>query len=177
MLTTSDSKEPMPKKPRRLTQKRVAKELWGVEAGSGGTGAEGRKKQKPKSFCAASTALRGVMLKQLLRNKQDTRTLCGVVFDTYIVSSQLHAVVAAKAQTHAHNDAVQLNGRGQGLGPPFIWAWAGLVQGLITQGTKLGEVLAPLSDHMEELNKLAGWSNTVESTRLSSHTSAGSLSP
>ena len=33
--------------------------------------------------------------------------------------------------------------------------WAGLVQGLITEGTKLGEVLAPLSDHMEELNKLS----------------------
>ena len=34
--------------------------------------------------CAASTALTGVMLKQLLRIEQDTRTrtLCGVVFDT-----------------------------------------------------------------------------------------------
>ena len=78
------------------------------------------------------------MLKQLLRNEQDTRTLCGVVFDTYIVSSQLNAVVAAKAQTQAYNDAVQQKGRGHGLGPPFIWAWAGLVQGLITAGTKLG---------------------------------------
>ena len=38
----------------------------------GGTGAEGRKKQKLNSFCAASTALTGVMLKQLLRNEQDT---------------------------------------------------------------------------------------------------------
>ena len=76
------------------------------------------------------------------------------MFDTYIVSSQLNAVVvAAKAQTQAQNDAVQQKGRGHGLGPPFIWAWAGLVQGLITEGTKLGEVLAPLSDHMEELNK------------------------
>ena len=97
VLTISDSKEPVPKKPRRHTQKSVAKEALEVEAsasaGSGGTGAEGRKKQKPKSFCAASTALTGVMLKQLLRNEQDTRTLCGVVFDTYIVSSQLHAAV------------------------------------------------------------------------------------
>ena len=68
---------------------------------------------------------------------------------------QKHAVVAAKAQTQAYNDAVQQNGRGHGLGPPFIWAWAGLDQGPITEGTKLGEVLAPLSDHMEELNKLS----------------------
>ena len=50
-----------------------------------------------------------VMLKQLLRNEQDTR-----MFDTYIVSSQLNAVVAAKAQTQAYNDAVQQRGRGHG---------------------------------------------------------------
>ena len=70
-------------------------------AGSGGTGAEGRQKQKTKKFCAASTALTGVTLKQLLRNQQDTSTLCGVVFDSYIVSSQLNAVLAAKAQSQA----------------------------------------------------------------------------
>ena len=63
-------------------------------------------------------------------------------------------MVAAKAQTQAYNDTVQQKGHGHGLGTPLIWAWAGLVQGLVTEGTKLGEVLAPLSDHMEELNKL-----------------------
>ena len=89
LLTISGSKEPVPKTPRRHTQS-VAKEALGMEAGastgSGGTGADGRKKQKPKSFFAASTVLTGVMLKQLLRNGQDTRMLCGAVFDTYIVS-------------------------------------------------------------------------------------------
>ena len=60
-----------------------------------------------------------------------------------------------KTQTQAYNDVVQQKGRGHGLQPPFIWAWAGLVQGLITEGTKLGEVLAPFSDHTEELNKLS----------------------
>ena len=101
VLTVANLKEPVPKKPRRHTQKRVAKEVLVVEAspnaGSSGTGAERRKKQKPKSFCAAPTALTGVMLKQLLRNVQDTRTLCGAAFDTSIVSSQLNAVVAPKA--------------------------------------------------------------------------------
>ena len=68
------------------------------------------------------------------------------MFDTYIVSSQLNALVVAKAQTQAYNDAVQQKGRGHGLG---------VVQGLITEGTNLGEVLAPLSEHMEQLNKLS----------------------
>ena len=94
--------KPVPKKPRRHTQKSVAKEALGAEAsasaGSGGTGAEGRKKHKSKSFCAASTALTGVMLKQLLRNEHDTRTLCGVVFDTYIVSSQLKSSGGGKGR-------------------------------------------------------------------------------
>ena len=31
------------------------------------------------------TALPGVMLKQVLRNEQDTQALCGVVYDTYTV--------------------------------------------------------------------------------------------
>ena len=57
--------------------------------------------------------------------------------------------------TNADNDAVHQKGRGHSLRPPFIWAWAGVVQGLITEGTKPGEALAPLSDHMEELNKLS----------------------
>ena len=122
-LTTSDSKEPMPKKPRRRTQQSVAKEALGVEAsasaGSGGTGVEGRKKRKPESFCAASPGLTGVTVEHLMRNEQDTRTSCGVVFDIFIVPSQLKAVAAAKAHTQAYNDAVQQKGCGHGLGPPF----------------------------------------------------------
>ena len=61
-----------------------------------------------RSICAASRPLlTGVMLKHLLRNEQDTRTSCGVVLDTYIVSSQLDAVNVAKAQTQAYNDCAK----------------------------------------------------------------------
>ena len=69
------------------------------------------------------------MLEQLLRNEQDTRILCGVVLDTCIVPNQLCT--------------------------PTSTQWAGLVRGFITEGTKLGEMLAWLSDHMEELNRLS----------------------
>ena len=91
-------------------------------------------------------------------------------------------MVAVKAQTLAYNDAVQQKGRGHGLEPLFIWAWAGLLQGLITEGTKPGEVLAPLRGHMEELNKLSieERCRMVEHCRIDktfSHCSAGSLSP
>ena len=59
----------------------------------------------------------------------------------HIVPSQLSAVTSGKAQTQAYNEAVVQKCRGHGLGP--------------TVGTQLGEMLALLSAHMEELNKLS----------------------
>ena len=63
---------------------------------------------------APAKALTGVMLNQLLRNEQETRALCGIVYDTHIVPSQLSAVIPAGAQTLSHNEAVQQKGRGHG---------------------------------------------------------------
>ena len=106
------------KNKKRQTQKgaaRVVENEAVASAGSSDAGAEGHKKRKPRSFCAALTGLTGVMLKQLLRNAQDTRALCGVVYDTYIVSSQWSAVISPKAQTLVYNEAVQQKGRGHGL--------------------------------------------------------------
>ena len=94
----------------------------------------GRKKQKPKSSCVASTALTGRCTNSCCETSKTPEPCSGVVFDIYIVSSQPGAVMVAKAQTQAH---MQQKVRGHGLAPPFIWAWAGLIQGLITEGTKL----------------------------------------
>ena len=101
---------------------RIAANEAGASAGSGGAGAEVHQKQNSKSFSAASTALTGMTREQLLRTEQDTRALCGVVYDTDIVPSQLSAVISAKAQTEACNEAVSQQGR------PFIWTWTGLNQ-------------------------------------------------
>ena len=86
------------------------------------------------------------MLEQLLRNEQRHQNL---------VRRRVGHLHRPQPAVHAYNDAVHHKGRGHGLGPPFTSAWAGLVRGLITEGTKLGEVLAWLSDHMEELNRLS----------------------
>ena len=80
---TKEPREPVTKKHKQHTQKGAVKEVAANEAGastgSSGTGAERHKMHKPRSFCAASR----VMLEQLLRNEQDTRTLCGVVYDLH----------------------------------------------------------------------------------------------
>ena len=156
VLTISDPKEPVPKKPRRHTRKSVAKEALGVEAsasaGSGGTGAEGRKKHKllrgidsSHGSDAQTAAAKRTRHQNLVRRRV----------------RHLHRLKPAersgggKGTTAGLQRRSATEGRGHGLGPPFIWAWAGLVQGLVTEGTKLGELLAPLSDHMEQLNKLS----------------------
>ena len=100
------------------------------ECGEGSSGGRGKRQRwKRWNGCRraqgaeAQELLRGIHsshgsdAQRLLRNEQDTRFLCGVVFDTYIVSSQLNAAVAAEAQTQACNDAAQQKGRGHGLGP------------------------------------------------------------
>ena len=132
--------------------KEVSVTVAGACAGSGGTGAERRKKQKPKSFFAASRALTGVMLKQLLRNEQDTRTLCGVVFDTC-------------------SQSVERSGRGKGPGPQRCGATQGsrartgtpvhMGVGMTGLGAhhgrdEAGRVSgAARAEHMEELTRLS----------------------
>ena len=55
-------------------------------------------------------------------------------------------------------------------GTSVYWAWVGMMQGFVTEGTHLGVSLASLSAHLEELNKNcrsrtgAGWSSTVDKT-------------
>ena len=106
------------------------------------------------SFCAASTTITECPNGCCETSK--TPELCAASCSTLdVVSSQLNAVVAA--QSEAYNYAVQQKGRGHGLGQPFIWAWAGLIQGLVTEGTKLGEALAPsLGSNMLSIEERCG---------------------
>ena len=75
LAITDLTRKPMalvPKKNKqRQTQKGSASEAV-TSTGSTGAGAEGLKKQKRESVCEASAAATGVMLKQLLRNEQDS---------------------------------------------------------------------------------------------------------
>ena len=71
-------------------------------------------------------------------------------------------LVRRRVRHHHRLKPAERSGCGKGTNPglqrrstPLIWAWVGLGQGLITEGTKLGVVLAPVSDHMEELNELS----------------------
>ena len=100
------------------------------------------------------TALTGVMLKQQLRREQDTRALPGVVYDTYLMPSQLQAVVAPKAQTQAYIESGSAEETETSAELPFIWSWEGMIQGFLAERRQVGDLLAQLTKHMDELNKV-----------------------
>ena len=88
-------------------------------------------KKKPAAFCKNTTQLVGIIIiKQCLRTEQDTRSLCGAIFDTVIMATEHEVVKSMRAQTRLYNEGVQAAGKGHTLGPPQIWAWRGLIAGL-----------------------------------------------
>ena len=55
-----------------------------AEAGGRGDLVPVGSKKKPVAFCKNTTQLMGIIIKQCLRTEQDTRSLCGALFDTMI---------------------------------------------------------------------------------------------
>ena len=129
---TKEPREPVTKEQnQRQYQKCVARVVANAARASGGTsgaGAEGHKKQNPTLFCAATTPLTGVVLKQMLRNEQDTKALCSVMYN--------NSHRAKPVERNVRKSSVQQEGRVHGLGAPFIWAWAGLIQGSSRKGRR-----------------------------------------
>ena len=85
-------------------------------------------KKKPAGFCRTTTQL----------TEQDTRSLCGAIFDAVTMSTEKDVVKSMRAQTRLHNEEVQAAGKGHTLGPPQIWARGGLIAGLQKHGTAVG---------------------------------------
>ena len=72
----------------------------------------------------------GIIIKQCLRTEQETRSLCGAVFDTIVMATEHDVVKSMREQTRRYSEGVQAAGKGHTLGPPQIWAWRGLIAGL-----------------------------------------------
>ena len=48
--------------------------------------------KKPVAFCKSTTQLMGIIIKQCLRTDQETRSLCGAIFDTVVMATELDTV-------------------------------------------------------------------------------------
>ena len=61
-------------------------------------------KKKPVAFCKNTTQLMGIIIKQCLRTEQDTRSLCGALFDTIIMATEHDVVKSMREQTRLYNE-------------------------------------------------------------------------
>ena len=93
-----------------------------------------------------------LMVKQLLRSAQVGRELWGAMFDTVVVKNDTPEPMAMSEQTGSYAKLVQEEGRGHKRGPPYIWAWAGLISSLDKRGQVVGAMTAKkLKEYMTEL--------------------------
>ena len=53
----------------------------------------------------------GIIIKQCLRTEQDTRSLCGALFDTIIMATEHDVVKSMREQTRLYNESVQTAGK------------------------------------------------------------------
>ena len=155
-------------KKRRLTRRKLgggrgsATPSKETEAGArGDTVALAGSKKKPAAFCKSTTQLRGIIIKQCLRTEQETRSLCGAIFDTIIMATEHDVVKSMREKTRRYIEGVQAAGKGHTLGPPQICAWRGLIAGLQKQETAAGAANAvTLAGYLRQLD---GVSRTYQS--------------
>ena len=148
-------------KKRRLTRRKSAAGERGLAPPSGDAEAGGRgsgvvpvgSKKKPVAFCKNTTQLMGIIIKQCLRTEQDTRSLCGALFDTIIMATEHDVVKSMREQTRLYKESVQTAGKGRTLRQPQIWAWGGLIAGLQKQWTAVGAANAvTLTGYLRQLD-------------------------
>ena len=151
-------------KKRRLTRRKSAAGERGSAPPGGEPEARGRgsgvvpvgTKKKPDASRKNTTQLMGIIIKQCLRTEQDTRSLCGALFDTIIMATEHDVVKSMREQTRLYNESVQTAGKGHTLGPPQIWAWGGLIARLQKQGTAVGAASAvTLTGYLRQLDGMS----------------------
>ena len=99
-------------KKRRLTRRKSVGGGRGSATPSKETEAEVRgdvvsragSKKKPAAFCKHTTQPMGIIVKQCLRTEQETRSLCGAIFDTVIMATEHDVVKSVREQTRRYNE-------------------------------------------------------------------------
>jgi len=72
-----------------------------------------------------------LLTKQILRSAQTDRALWGAIVDTGITKAETPMVLNMQEQGSNYNEAVRSEGAGHQRGPPFIWAFGGMLVGLL----------------------------------------------
>eukprot|EP00959_Pyramimonas_sp_CCMP1952_P337398 7065430-Pyramimonas_sp.AAC.2 len=96
-----------------------------------------------------------LMTKQLLRLSQQNREIMGCVFDTFLIPANSNIILRAQEQTSRYAEAVKVKGQADKLGPPHIWAMAGVLAALKEKGDTVGVKTA--QDLMNSMNEMEAW--------------------
>ena len=145
--------------PKRLKKGKEADVDADAEMVAGGSRGRGRAGAKAPARAARGakkagkdTELNTLMLKSLLSCMQNVRTLNGAMFDCVLLEAEAAPAVRMMEQGRRYAELVKAD-RTQVEGPPHVYVWAGLIEGLISCGEKIGaKTLGDLKAFYEKYN-------------------------
>ena len=91
-------------------------------------------------------SLNKIMLKAILKSHQTMRDLSSTVWGTLLIKVSSLEADNVQEQTQTYAEKVRQEGRGHKRGPPFVWAYLGLVKSLQQRG------IAAYWDRLEPLS-------------------------
>ena len=83
-------------------------------------------------------SLNKIMLKAILKTHQTMRDLSSTVWDTLLMKASSLEADSMQEQTQTDAEKVRQEGRGHTRGPPFVWAYLGLIKSLQQRGNTAG---------------------------------------
>ena len=81
-------------------------------------------------------SLNKIMLKSTLKTHQTMRDLSSTVWDTLLIKASSPETDNMQKQTQTYAEKVRQEGKGHTRGPPFVWAYLGLVKSLWQRATQ-----------------------------------------
>ena len=99
------------------------------DAASAAAGSSDKKKVVSKVM-KENSVLFALIMKQLLAVSQASRDACQVLYDVWLIPSELPILTVPAGQNTLYDKKVRKKGKGHGLGPPFLWTALGMMVGL-----------------------------------------------
>ena len=98
------------------------------------------KKKKAATFSKDHSALVKTMVIALLKLCQSSRAVESVVFVTFLIPAAASAITMAREQTKKYSEATK-GVRGHSYGPPHTYAFAGFINGILTEEMNIAQEL------------------------------------
>ena len=110
------------------------------------------RKRRDADFRSGQKKMLSMLVKQVLANTQATRVFFSILCEVFLIKTDSEESMEMRKQTIAFQGLVeQLSG--QQLGPPNLYAFAGLMKALVARGDGLGQYSAPMLELKEEFDK------------------------